>query len=88
MGGLLQPENFIKIEPFEGSEKDRHLLRLSSFLKHIHQKRHFNTIKEQLREYESLEIEVGSEEASVGEGLSLLEKKRRQYGHKKRNSEI
>jgi hypothetical protein len=47
IAGLLQPENFYKIEPFEGSEKDRHLCRLSAFLKHLHEKQNFNSIRQE-----------------------------------------
>jgi hypothetical protein len=33
MAGMLQPENFYKIEPFYGDSHDRKLLRLIEFLK-------------------------------------------------------
>lgn len=35
MAGVLQPENFYKIEQFLGNPKDRRLLQLASFLKHL-----------------------------------------------------
>jgi hypothetical protein len=45
IAGLLQPENFYKIDPFDGNEKDRQLYRLSAFLKHIHGKSKVGAIK-------------------------------------------
>ena len=35
MAGILQPENFYKIDQFLGNPKDRKLVQLASFLKHI-----------------------------------------------------
>lgn len=35
MGGILQPDNYYRIDPFIGNLKDRKLVRLASFLKQI-----------------------------------------------------
>ena len=35
MGGVLQPDNFYRIEPFNGQSKDRKLVRLATFLKYL-----------------------------------------------------
>lgn len=37
MAGILQPENYFKIEQFMGSQKDHKLVQLASFLKHLQQ---------------------------------------------------
>jgi Dullard-like phosphatase family protein len=51
IAGLLQPENFYKIDPFEGSEKDRQLCRLSAFLKHLHEKQSFTSVRQEFRDF-------------------------------------
>lgn len=35
MAGILQPENFYKIDQFLGNPKDRKLVQLTSFLKNL-----------------------------------------------------
>jgi hypothetical protein len=40
MAGILQPENFYKIDQFLGNCKDRKLVQLASFLKHLQDTRY------------------------------------------------
>lgn len=54
MAGILQPDNFYKIDQFIGSPKDRKLVQLSSFLKHIHESRYILPIHQSRRRFEEM----------------------------------
>jgi hypothetical protein len=85
-------ENFYKIDPFEGSEKDRQLCRLSAFLKHLHEKQNFTSIRQEFHEFEDIEINLSEREtssckSSISETRALMSKKKTYVNHRKRNSE-
>jgi len=63
--GLLQPNNFYKIEPFTGNEKDRCLCRLGDFLRHVHSKKQIVPVEELRKEFEDREIELTEEDTSA-----------------------
>lgn len=44
MAGMLNPDNFYKIDAFYGDPKDRQLLRLAEFLKGLADKESLNSI--------------------------------------------
>lgn len=52
MAGVLQPENFYKIDQFLGSPKDRKLLQLASYLKHINECKYILPIAQSRRKFE------------------------------------
>lgn len=74
---LLQPDNFYKIEPFKGNEKDRHLCRLADFLRHIQEKNEILPIHEQRLQFEEMEIELKEDTASTKPGKSAKRKRSR-----------
>jgi hypothetical protein len=85
---LLHPDNFYRIEQFDGNDKDRQLCRLSAFLKHIHLKADIMPVCDLRKRFEEMEINL--EEAvfgTPGDDRSLSARMR-QYRHKKTNSEV
>ena len=94
MAGLLQPDQFYKIEAFEGNQKDRQLCRLASFLKHLAQKKSIGSVRTERATFESIEIPLKDKEEvpalipvlkALPNGRSIAERKK-QYSHKKANS--
>lgn len=51
MAGILQPENFYKIDQFLGNPKDRKLVQLASFLKHIQEIKYILPISQSRRKF-------------------------------------
>ena len=93
MAGVLQSENFYKIDQFLGSPKDRKLLQLASFLKHINECKYMLPIAQTRRKFEEIEIKIKEENSSKSKSLEesyrkcILDKKR-PYRHKNTNSEV
>ena len=56
MAGMLQPNNFYKIDVFDGNSKDRQLCRLASFLRHLAVKQNIGPIRRERETFESMEI--------------------------------
>lgn len=54
MAGILQPENFYKIEQFLGSPKDRKLVQLTSFLKHIYETKYILPIHQSRKRFDDI----------------------------------
>lgn len=63
IAGILHPDNFYRIEPFDGNPKDRQLCRLSAFLKHIHSKSEMLPVGGYRKKFEDMEINL--EEAVI-----------------------
>ena len=51
MAGILHPENFYKIDQFLGNPKDRKLVQLASFLKHIQESKFILPINQNRRKF-------------------------------------
>ena len=89
MAGLLQPDNFYKIDIFDGNLKDRQLCRLASFLRHMVVKKSVVSVRSERVDFESMEIPVKEEDSVLRSTAprSIMERKK-QYRHSKRNSEV
>jgi len=70
MAGILQPENFYKIDQFLGSPKDRKLVQLTSFLKHIHETRYILPIHQARKRFEDMEIKI-ADDSTVNKSKTL-----------------
>jgi hypothetical protein len=93
MAGILQPENFYRIDQFLGNPKDRKLVQLASFLKHIHELKYILPIHQIRRKFEDIEIKIKDDESSKSRSQEesfrkLVHDKKRQYRHRKTNSEV
>ena len=62
MAGMLQPDNFYKIDAFDGNCKDRQLCRLASFLRHLAVKKSIGPIRKEREAFESMEIPMAEED--------------------------
>ena len=75
MAGVLQPENFYKIDQYLGKPKDRKLLQLASFLRHLNESRYILPISQTRRKFEDIEIKI--KEDSLSKSKSLEESYRK-----------
>lgn len=69
MAGILQPENFYKIDQFLGNQKDRILVQLASFLKHVHDSKYILPITQTRKRFEDIEIKIKEEHSSRNRSL-------------------
>jgi hypothetical protein len=93
MAGVLQPENFYKIDQFLGSPKDRKLLQLASYLKHINECKYILPIAQSRRKFEEIEIKIKEENSYKAKSIEesyrkCINDKKRHYRQKKTNSEV